>query len=35
VDYGNVGAEDRLTFAVISAEVSRAGRLQSLSPLRI
>ena len=33
VDYGNVGAEDRLTFTVISAEVSRADRLQSLCPL--
>ncbi len=33
VDYGNVGAEDRLTFTVISAEVSRTDRLQSLCPL--
>ena len=33
VDYGNVGAEDRLTFTVINAEVSRADRLQSLCPL--
>jgi len=33
VDYGNVGAVDRLTFTVISAEVSRADRLQRLCPL--
>ncbi len=33
VAYGNVGTDDRMTFTVISAEVSRADRLQRLCPL--
>lgn len=33
VAYGNVGTDTRMTFTVISAEVSRADRLQRLCPL--
>ena len=33
VAYGNVGTDARMTFTVISAEVSRADRLQRLCPL--
>lgn len=33
VSYGNVGTKDRLTFTVISAEVSLADRLQRLCPI--
>ena len=35
VGYGNVGAEDRLAFTVISAGVNRADQPQSLCPLGI
>ena len=34
VAYGSVGARERLNFTVISAEVSRADRLQRLCPIQ-